>query len=69
MPIRWRLAAVLKAQGLTPYRLAKRTGLSVPTCYDLVKAHEPGRIDAHTLALLCEHLKVQPGDLLDYRKR
>lgn len=69
MPIRWKLAIVLNDMGLTPYRLAKLTGLSVPTCYDLVKPHVPGRIDAHTLALLCDALKVQPGDLLEYRKR
>jgi len=69
MPIRWLLAAVLKAQGITPYRLAKLTGLSVPTCYGLVKGHDVARIDADTLARLCKALDCQPGDLLEYRKR
>jgi len=69
MPIRWTLAEVLDRQGLTPYRLAKLTGLSVPTCYDLAKPHLPGRIDADTLARLCKALDCQPGDLLEYKRR
>lgn len=67
MPIKWRLAEVLAGRGMTAYALAQATGLTVPTCYELVKPdYRPGRITADTLAKLCAALECQPGDLLAY---
>jgi putative transcriptional regulator len=69
MTIRWRLVEILEAREWTPYRLAKETGLSVPSAYALAKREPPAALKASTLELLCKALDCQPGDLLEYRKR
>jgi DNA-binding Xre family transcriptional regulator len=65
--IRFHLATILDRKGWTPYRLARETGLTVPTAYRLA---DPdlifGRFTADTLARLCAALGVQPGDLLEW---
>lgn len=65
--IRFHLAAILAQRGWTPYRLARETGLTVPTAYRLA---DPtlhfGRFTADTLDRLCAALEVQPGELLDW---
>jgi len=69
MPIRWHLAKLLAAKGITPYGLAKLTGLSVPSCYELANAELPPMLKTATLDKLCRALDCEPGDLLTYRKR
>jgi DNA-binding Xre family transcriptional regulator len=65
--IRFRLAAILKRKGWTPYRLARETGLTVPTAYRLADPDiDFGRFTAATLDKLCTALRVQPGDLLEW---
>lgn len=65
--IRLRLADVLAERGWTPYRLARETGLSVPTAYRLADPDlRFGRFTADTLDRLCAALRVQPGDLLEW---
>jgi putative transcriptional regulator len=65
--IRFRLAAVLKRKGWTPYRLSQETGLTVPTAYRLADPDmEFGRFTADTLDRLCAALEVQPADLLEW---
>ena len=65
--IRLRLAEVLAQRGWTPYRLARETGLTVPTAYRLADATLSfGRFTADTLDRLCAALGVQPGDLLEW---
>ena len=65
--IRLRLADVLAQRGWTPYRLARETGLTVPTAYRLANtASRFGRFTADTLDRLCTALGVQPGDLLEW---
>lgn len=65
--IRLRLATVLAERGWTPYRLARETGLTVPTAYRLADASLSfGRFTADTLDRLCEALQVQPGALLEW---
>jgi DNA-binding Xre family transcriptional regulator len=65
--IRFRLEAVLKQKGWTPYRLAQVTGLTVPTAYRLADPElRFGRFTADTLDRLCRALGVQPGDLLEW---
>jgi putative transcriptional regulator len=65
--IRLRLAEVLAERGWTPYRLARETGLTVPTAYRLADpALRFGRFTADTLERLCAALEVQPGDLLEW---
>jgi putative transcriptional regulator len=65
--IRFRLASILQQKGWSPYRLARMTGLTVPTAYRLA---DPtlrfGRFTADTLDRLCAALDVQPGDLLEW---
>ena len=65
--IRLRLADVLADRGWTPYRLARETGLTVPTAYRLANTSiRFGRFTAETLDRLCAALGVQPGDLLEW---
>ena len=69
MPIRWKLAKLMDKQGMTPYRLAKLTGLSAPSCYDLYNAKLPPVVKTATLDKLCDALHCTPGDLLGYTRR
>jgi putative transcriptional regulator len=65
--IRFHLAAVLERRGWTPYRLARVTGLTVPTAYRLADPKVRfGRFTADTLDRLCAALDVQPGELLEW---
>jgi putative transcriptional regulator len=65
--IRLRLADLLAERGWTPYRLARETGLTIPTAYRLADVSMSfGRFTADTLDRLCEALGVQPGDLLEW---
>jgi putative transcriptional regulator len=65
--IRFRLATILARRGWTPYRLARETGLTVPTAYRLADPElEFGRFTADTLDRICAALNVQPGDLLEW---
>ena len=60
--LRFRLAAILKKKGWTPYRLAQVTGLSAPTAYRLADPDQQfGRFTADTLDRICEALDVQPA--------
>jgi putative transcriptional regulator len=65
--IRFHLASILQQKGWSPYRLARMTGLTVPTAYRLA---DPtlrfGRFTADTLDRLCAALDVQPGELLEW---
>jgi DNA-binding Xre family transcriptional regulator len=65
--IRFHLAAILDQKGWTPYRLARKTGLTVPTAYRLADPKLVfGRFTADTLDRLCSVLAVQPGELLEW---
>ena len=65
--IRFHLAAILERKGWTPYRLARVTGLTVPTAYRLADSEvQFGRFTADTLDRLCAALEVQPGELLEW---
>ena len=64
--IEFLLADVLAERGWTPYRLAQKTGLTVPTAYrlaDRARRFDFGRFSADTLDRLCRALDVQPGEL------
>lgn len=69
MPLRWNLTKLLDAKGLTPYRLAKLTGLSVPSAYALAKPAVPPTLKTATVEKLCKALDCTPGDLLTIHKR
>jgi DNA-binding Xre family transcriptional regulator len=65
--VRFHLAAILERKGWTPYRLARETGLTVPTAYRLADPEvQFGRFTADTLDRLCAALGVQPGELLEW---
>jgi putative transcriptional regulator len=65
--IRFHLASILRRKAWTPYRLARETGLTVPTAYRLADPQlQFGRFTADTLERLCAALDVQPGDLLEW---
>lgn len=65
--VRLRIAALLRARGLTAYGLGRGSGITYPTCYRL--ARESGdfsRLERDTLNRLCQFLKVQPGELIEW---
>jgi DNA-binding Xre family transcriptional regulator len=65
--IRLKVAALLKARGLTAYQLAKDTSLTEPRAYRL--AAEDGafeRLEHDAINELCAFFDVQPGDLLEW---
>lgn len=67
--LRLRLRQLLEARGVTPYGLAKFTGLSLNTIYRLTR--RTGRFDlirADTIERLCGALRVAPSELFDYQK-
>jgi putative transcriptional regulator len=65
--IRFNLARILARKGWTPYRLARETGLTVPTAYRLADPElQFGRFTADTLDRICAALDVQPGELLEW---
>ena len=65
--IRFHLARILHQKGWSPYRLARMTGLTVPTAYRLADpALRFGRFTVDTLDRLCGALNIQPGDLLEF---
>jgi len=62
--VRLRVRELAELRGITRYALAKATGLSLPTIYQL--AREDGafkRLEASTIDLLCEALGCLPGEL------
>ena len=66
--LRLRLVRLLKERGMTPYALAKASGISLSHVYALVKKHDVGRISGGTIQALCRALRCQPGDLFEYRE-
>lgn len=62
MAIQIRLRQVLDDRALSMYAVAKGTGLTYPTVYNL--ATKPiARIDIETIDKLCAFLQIQPGEL------
>jgi len=67
--LRSRLHQLLDARGVSPYGLAKFTGLSLNTIYRLTRPNGRFRlIRADTIERLCGALRVTPGELFEYEK-
>jgi DNA-binding Xre family transcriptional regulator len=67
--LRLRLHQLLEARGLSPYGLAKFTGLSLNTIYRLSRPNGRFRlIRADTIERLCGALRVTPSELFEYEK-
>ena len=67
MAITFRLAQVMKDQGMSGYALAKATKLTPSAIYKLRKQARFVGMKAATLDKLCKALDCQPGDLLTRR--
>ena len=64
-----RLRQLLEARGMSPYGLAKFTGLSLNTIYRLSRPNGRFRlIRADTIERLCGALRVTPSELFEYEK-
>jgi len=59
--ITWSLEEVLKKKKITRYKLAKETGLSLPTIYNLEKQKD---LNFRTLLLIALYLEVQLSDII-----
>lgn len=67
--LRLRLRHLLEARGVSPYGLARFTGLSLNTIYRLTRPNGRFRlIRADTIERLCGALRVTPTDLFEYEK-
>lgn len=71
-PVRLRIPELLRQKGVTPYRLSKLSGgrISLSTAYRLARLR--GRLhsfDSRLCEVLCEILKVTPGDLFELEPR
>ena len=65
MAIRIRLREILEARGMSQTELQMQTGLG----YSSINAmyhNKTQRVEFGTLDVLCETLKVTPGDLLEF---
>lgn len=63
--MRLNLPKLLKKAKLTPYALAKATGLSLPTVYRLAKPDGRfTRLDSVTIDKVCKALGCTPGQLI-----
>lgn len=68
--VRLRVRQLLETKGLSPYALAKFTGLSLNSIYRLTRATGRFRlIRADTIERLCGALRVTPSELFEYDKR
>lgn len=63
MPIKYKIVGKLKAAGWSTYRVRKEKLLSEAT---LQAIREERPINTDTIDRLCEVLKCQPSDLLEY---
>ena len=67
--MRLQLRQLLKTRAVSPYGLAKFTGLSLNTIYRLTRPS--GRFElirADTIERLCGALRVTPSELFEYEK-
>lgn len=64
MPIKYnKLLELMKQNGITSYTIRQKNIIGQAT-YKKIK--EGGDIDTRTIAKLCELLRCQPGDILEY---
>ncbi len=64
MPISYnKLLEKFKENNITSYTLKKEKIVGQSAWK---KIHENGHIDTRTIEALCEYLKCQPGDILEY---
>lgn len=65
MPFKYdKLFALLKAKGITTYRIRKENIMSQAALTKMKNAE--GNIDTRTLERLCKVLECQPGDIIEY---
>ncbi len=62
-----RLDELLEEKNMTIAQLADATGLNPKTVHDLARG-KYDRIGLSTIAVLCDALKIQPGDLFKYTR-
>jgi putative transcriptional regulator len=65
-PIRVRLDALLAERGMTLTELSERVGITIVNL-SILKNGRARAIRFTTLAALCDALRCQPGDLLNYQ--
>ena len=66
--VQLRVAELLKARGMSWYKLAQLSGLSQTQVYRMARRGDGGfeRLTQGTLDKLCTALNVQPGELLEW---
>lgn len=64
MPISYsKLLKIFDERGINSYTI-KKEGIIGQASWK--KIHEGGHIDTRTIEKLCEYLKCQPGDIIEY---
>ena len=65
MPISYRkLLGMLNERGITSYKITKKDKIIGQSTYKKIQDGE--HISTKTIETLCEYLKCQPGDILEY---
>lgn len=73
MPVHWKLQRILDANGITPYRLMKESGLAQGTVYRLVNG-ATNSVNTNTLNAVMATLRrltnapVEIADLLEFEE-
>lgn len=66
MPIVYdKLFALMEAQNVSKYRLVRKDGVIGTATLDKLRRGE-GHIDTRSLERLCDYLKCQPGDIMEF---
>jgi putative transcriptional regulator len=65
MPIRVRLDRLMVERGVSLTELSSAVGITLANL-SILKTNKARAVRFSTLAALCEELKCQPGDLLEY---
>jgi putative transcriptional regulator len=65
MPIRVRLDRMMLERGVSLTELSSAVGITLANL-SILKTNKARAVRFSTLAALCEQLKCQPGDLLEY---
>jgi putative transcriptional regulator len=65
MPIRINLDVMLARRKIKSYDLAAKIGIT-PQNLSILKTGKARAIRLETLEAICQHLRCQPGDILEY---
>ena len=64
--LKWSLDSLLKEKGMTKYKLAGKSGLSLPTIYNIEKQTD---LNLSTIIAICNVLEVEISDIIKIKSK